>query len=568
MRVRSPFSGQPGGSPLSSAAATLSVIAIGSFGTPGPLTAQQAGGGDDTASRAAEIVDTAREKRYERWEGVDDYTVYGTFRGADIAHHYRKITVDGRPAFRLVPPHEYENRELEQAGLSNGLPALGGGSPGGAPGETGDASPAGAVPGMGDLPVPEGVQGAADRLGQAKDAVTDNPLGRAAADAASGGLQQQLMQRGMQGLMGGMQDDGTAEAMADARTEAMMFDALAREGRFAGTETIDGREALVLVADDLTDVDLAAASGGETTIRVRSAKIWLDAEEYVPLKSEMEMIGGGGGPPMTVEVHNRDYRRVESLYESFDRTIRTAGMAGMLGGGSEMQERMQQGMEQMKRMKERMDEMPPAQRRMFEQQMEQMGGIAGGGDMDGMTIEMSTEEIVVNQGPPTKHGRGTIVVSGGPAAEVSRTIATLSSGPRPGGGGTLSMLQLIGGAEGEANDATAVLQLNIAGELPKPGPASGQGALLLQWDDGREGNFQSDDVAITVTARTSRSLRGEYSMEADGFVSDGGAASREPTTVTVRGTFEAALPGSARPHPAGVRPREAPMAPGGGYMQP
>lgn len=562
---------------FSDPAVVLSAAMIASLTVPAPVPAQEAARGEAGASRAAEIVDTAREKRYQRWEDVDNYTVYGTFRGMDVSHHYEKITVDGRPAFRLVPPHEYESEELEEAGLSGGLPAVGGGAPGGAPGgppggapddlpgEAADALPGGGLPGMEGLPVPEGVQGATDRLEEARDAITDNPIGRAASGAATGDLQRNAMQRGMQGLMGGMQDDGTAEAVADARTEAMMFEALRREGRFTGTEQVDGRQTFMLTADDLTDVDLGAAMGEETDIRLRSAKIWLDTEQFVALKTEMEMIAGDGGQPMTIEVRNRDYRRVESLYEPFDRTIRSAGMMGMLGGNPEMRERMQQAREQMQKMEERLEQMPPAQRRMVERQMEQMGGMAGGGDT-GMTIEMATEEIVVNQGPPTSHGRGTIVVSGGAAADVGRTIATVGSGPNPQGEGTLSMLQLMGGVEGEANDASGIVQLNIAGEFPEPGSVSARGGAIVQWPDGRNGTFRTDDAAVTVTSRTSRHIRGEYTMEAEGHLADDGAAAPTPTTVTVRGTFEAVMPRTERQGPAGMRP--APMMPGGSGMQP
>ena len=571
------LSGSPSHEPRAfpSLAVIATAVSFAILAAPASLPAQQATG-EATDARAAEIVRTAQEKRYERWEDVDDYTVYGTFRGQEVTHYYEKITVDGRPAFRLVPPPEYEGDELDEAGLADGIPAMGGGAPGGAPGGAADGLPGGApagagglpgggMPGMDDLPVPEGVEGAADRLGQARDAVTDNPVGRAAEDAATGGLQRRLMQGAMQGAMGAMQDDGSAEAMADARTEAKMFEAMGREARFAGTETVDGREAYVLVADDLTDVDLGAASGIETDMRVRSAKIWLDTEDYVSLKSEMEIVSGGEAPPMTVEVTNRDYRRVGGLYEPFDRTIRSAGMASMMGGDSEMQERMQQGMQQMEQMRERMEDMPPAQRRMFEQQMERMGGMAGSGGMDGMTIEMSTEEIVVNEGPPTKRGRGSVSLSGGAAAELGRTIATAGSGPHPAGDGRLTMLQLIGGVDAEANDATAIVQLNIPGDLPEPGSVSGQGAVYVRWADGRTGSFQAEEATITVTSLTSRSVRGEFSMEAEGYVSDDGLAGPEPTSVTVEGTFDAVLPASTRQPPDGLRP--ARMAPGGGYMQ-
>ncbi|HEM46291.1 MAG TPA: hypothetical protein ENO23_04510, partial [Alphaproteobacteria bacterium] len=215
------------------------------------------------AADAADVVRTALEKRLERWEGVDDYTVYGTFRGSESVRYYEKITVDGRPAFRLVPPTEYEGRELEEAGLAGGLPTR-------------------TAPGDGALPLPDGIPGATEPLAgltrEASGAADDltggsgsgGLLGRAggaAAGAARGELQRELMQRGMQGLLGGLQDDAMEDAQADARIEAMMFEVLAREARLAGVEKVDGRDAIVLLADDLSDIDLGAASDAGTDVR-------------------------------------------------------------------------------------------------------------------------------------------------------------------------------------------------------------------------------------------------------------------------------------------------------------
>jgi len=100
MRPRSTFSTFPLIATPSSAVArryALAVAALLLLASPGAVRAQ-------VDARAAEIVETAVQKQFERWEGVDDYTVYGWFGGNDFVEYYEKITVDGRPAFRIVPP--------------------------------------------------------------------------------------------------------------------------------------------------------------------------------------------------------------------------------------------------------------------------------------------------------------------------------------------------------------------------------------------------------------------------------------------------------------------------------
>lgn len=529
-------------------------------------------------SRAAEIVDTALERRLERWEGVDDYTVYGLFNGTEVVQYYEKVTVDGRPAFRLVPPPEYEGRDLEQSGLAGGMPAAGSAT-GGEPGSSASALDA--------LPVPDGVRGTAERVrgladraggavdatrGAADEASGSGLLGQAAG-AARGELQQQLVQHGMEALLGGAIDDGTEEAKSDARMEAQMFEALAASARLAGTETVDGRGAFVLVADDLTHLDLGAAAGEDTDIQLESLKLWLDTEEYVPLRTEMEMTGGGDAPPITIEVLDRDYRQVDGLYEPFVRTVRSGGlMATMLGADPELQKKMQEAAKQLEEAEERMAQMPAAQREMMEEHLraarQQFAGMARGEEPENSAMEMRTEEIVVNQGPPSSLGRGAIAVAGDLEAEIPRTIASMSSGAHPDGSGTLSIIQLIGAVEGELN---AAIQINVPDELPESGTARGQAALMLQWADGRETGLQSepDGVTLTVTSRTSRSVHGEYEFEAVGPLTDRAGGSPIDASATVRGTFEAPLPRAAPTAPPGaVGPGSMDFAPTpGGYRQ-
>jgi len=336
-----------------------------------------------------------------------------------------------------------------------------------------------------------------------------------------------------------------------------MFEVLAASARLTGTETVDGREAFVLVADDLTHVDLGASSGDDVDFRLNSMKLWLDAKEYVPLRTEMEVTGGGDAPPITIEVLDRDYRQVDGLYEPFARTVRSGGlMATALDADPELQKEMEEAAKQLEEAEKQIAQLPPAQRQMMEEQFraarEQFGGMARGEDPEDSAIEMWTEEIVVNQGPPTSFGRGSIAVTGGIEAEVPRTIASVGSGPHPDGGGNLSIVQLIGAVDGELN---AAIQINVPVELSEEaGTAVGQAALMLRWADGREAGLQSepDAATLTVTSRTSRSVRGEYEFDAAGPLTDRAGGDPRNVTATVRGTFEAQLPRAAPTVPPGA----------------
>lgn len=174
------------------AAPTLSGLAI-ALGLA-PLTAQA-----PVDPEAQRIFETALEKRYERWATVDNYTVVRTFNGAEQTQYYEKVLVDGMPAFRLVPPHEYESKELEEAlGGGMGMPADGGIPSGGAAASGAAASrpsssgagesrggiptggtelPGGAMPQLPELPVdiplPENLPELPEELEQVAGAVSN-----------------------------------------------------------------------------------------------------------------------------------------------------------------------------------------------------------------------------------------------------------------------------------------------------------------------------------------------------------------------------------------------------------
>ena len=66
----------------------------------------------------------------------------------------------------------------------------------------------------------------------------------------------------------------------------------ARTARLAGSETIGGREAFILRADDVNQTQRTADG---QTFTIRTATFWVDTAEYVPLKFRMEGVATSQG---------------------------------------------------------------------------------------------------------------------------------------------------------------------------------------------------------------------------------------------------------------------------------
>jgi hypothetical protein len=379
------------------------------------------------------------------------------------------------------------------------------------------------------------------------------------------------MQKGMEGLMGaaaGEQDDGSD----DARIEQMMFREMGLRARLEGTEVVDGVESFVLVAENMEDLDLGAATGEDANFTLRTMTVWLDAEEYVSRRSIMEgdIDLDGQVQPVRIEILDQDYRRVETMYEPHRRVMRFGGMMEAMQKAidPEEMEELEKQLAEFEEVKEQLAELPEAQRRMMEAQMAQRGGgsiedhmarAAEGlrgftsGDVS-ETTEMVTEveELRVNEGPPTQFGRGEVTVAGDVAMTLPRTMASVASGRHSEDGSTLSMIQLMGGVEGES---MAIVQLSIPGPYPEAGTTtSADAGVILLGPGEREVALASEEggATITVTSRARNRIRGEFSFEGAGDVpSEDGKATTVRATVT--GTFDAPIP-PAMPQFPGLRP--------------
>ena len=385
--------------------------------------------------------------------------------------------------------------------------------------------------------------------------------------AATGGLQQRLMQKGMEGLMGlaaGKPDDGSD----DARIEQMMFRELGRRSRLQGTEMLDGVEVFVLVAENMQDLDLGEPTGEDANFALRTMTVWLDKEEHVARRSVMEgdLDLDGKLQPVRIEILDQDYRRVETMYEPFHRVMRFEGMMeAMQAANPKEMKKLEKELAEFEKVKKQLAQMPEAQRRMIEARMggsleSQMDKAAerlrqfASGDVSEMS-EMVTEvaELRVNEGPPTQYGRGDVTAEGDVALAIPRTIVSVASGANPNDGTTLSMIQLMGGIEGES---MAIVQLNISGPYPEAGTTTAaDAAAFLSWPgDDREVGLTSEEggATVTVTSRAGGRIRGEYSFEGSGDMPTADGQARK-VTATVTGTFDAPIP-PAMPQFPGMMP--------------
>lgn len=341
------------------------------------------------------ILETAREKQAERWEGVETYVVDQTAMGTRVQSFYARAEVadsDGVPhtVFRPI----FGNVDPCVAGGQNTLA---------------DASP--------------------EELDQIADAyeMTGDALGSEIED----GLEEAGLPRGLLAATGSdpwatfdprvMMGGGAQmyRAMADAKRQRAIDDAapddslkeadlFADGATLVGTETIEGRKAFHIRRDNLSIVQ--ESEGDSFTIDTMD--MWIDAEMYVPLKMIMSGVATSGkeSRPMQMESLKLDYRTVpgSNMYESYRQVSK---MAGVLT--PEQQAEMQEAQVQMAEFEKQLAQMPASQRDMIMRQMgpqmDMMKSMASGGG-----IEMVTEihDIVVNHCDSDKRLTRTVGIGG------------------------------------------------------------------------------------------------------------------------------------------------------------
>lgn len=199
-------------------------------------------------------------------------------------------------------------------------------------------------------------------------------------------LPDEMMQQGEEPVMS--QDD--FEDMAQEAVYSIA--AFSESAELVGTETVDGRKAYHLVAENL-ERKRSFAENQEFTLQTINA--WIDADEYVPLKLVMDgtMDTDGTPRPVTIETIERDYRTVpgSNMYEPYQQVMRLTGEMA-----DETKRQMEEARAQLEEFDKQMAEMPESQRNMMMnmmgEQIEMMRKMAAG---DGIEIVTDVRSITV-----------------------------------------------------------------------------------------------------------------------------------------------------------------------------
>jgi hypothetical protein len=330
---------------------------------------------------ARSILDTAQKKQLERWEGVDVYMVEQSMVGNVVKTYFQRTEFEddaGDTQAVFLPASNAATRagqcmgpqtmgpefwddyaaSAEITGAALGSEFENGLEEAGLPGDLFSS--------MGS----EGTVSADPRMMMGNNAKFARAMAQAQRDEAA--------------------RDPSAEAAQEASRTAEIIDT----ATLIDTETVDGRNAYHLRADNIGQVQ--EADGSE--FKMDTINIWIDAREYVPLRMTMEgtLTADGQTRPMTIENIQTDYRTVPGsrMYESYRQVMK---ISGMMDPAQEAE--MRKAAKQMAEMEKQMASMPASQRKMMESmmgpQLEMMKSMASGG---GFQTEVITSSITVN--PP------------------------------------------------------------------------------------------------------------------------------------------------------------------------
>jgi hypothetical protein len=167
-----------------------------------------------------------------------------------------------------------------------------------------------------------------------------------------------------------------------------------------GEETLDGHRTYILAIDDFTGLELPGMPGADqgAEISPKSMRFWMDRDDYVTRKVEMDMVSQGeDGTPRDVhmELFMEDYREVDGYMHPFTTRMLSRGMMEAADlDPAEVEAQLAQ-------VKAQLDQIPEAQRAMVEgmlnAQIERLESMLGSEDGN-MEMTITVKEIQVNAG--------------------------------------------------------------------------------------------------------------------------------------------------------------------------
>lgn len=339
------------------------------------------------AADAESIMQTMREKQNERMAGVQNYTVDQSMAGTRALLYFERFVIPpaGPTLFRMVPLQEIQRRNAEKQGASPMTP---------------DAIKLFA----------NGIEGLGNMLAQGTGG------GEGAANAAAG-LAIGGDGRDMTSAIAGYLREGAdaeTESIArgggaqDALEEAQGMDDFARMAHLVGTETVNGRDAFLLRADDVNNTQRV----DDQEFTINTASFWIDTADYVVVKMKIDGIAESDGEsrPITIEKVDSDFRTVagSSMYQPFMQKVRIAGIMT-----PEEEAEMKEAAAQLADFDAQIRAMPPSQQAMIEKmmgaKMDTLRSIVNG---EGIVATVEVHAIRVNSdGPPSGIEYGKVMFS-------------------------------------------------------------------------------------------------------------------------------------------------------------
>ncbi|MBT8147885.1 MAG: outer membrane lipoprotein-sorting protein [Gammaproteobacteria bacterium] len=244
----------------------------------------------------------------------------------------------------------------------------------------------------------------------------------------------------------------------DVASSQQQFEQMIGSAELVGTESVEGRPAFHIRTDD---VDYTQVANGGEEFEVNSVSVWIDQDNYVPLRLLMNGSATmeGEAREMFIEMLSLDYQQIGPLYESTRQVMR---MGGMLTPEQEIQ--MEEAREQMAQMKQQLAGLTGPEKQMLQNmlgpQMQMMENLVNNG-----TIEVQTliPRIRVNAGLPDQVEMASAVSDTAPCASTGNQFGASPTGFAPPGvsdGGVASGSAGIptgnGGAPGSSGSSTPV----------------------------------------------------------------------------------------------------------------
>jgi peptidoglycan hydrolase-like protein with peptidoglycan-binding domain len=450
------------------------------------------------AEDARSILETMQQKQLKRWSGVDDYLVRLAIMGNSTQMYFQRTEVTGEDGVKQTLFLPISGNQRTSGTCSSGAVqmtpealeayAQGAEMVGAGVGEEFDK-------GLEQAGLPRGLLsgGSSDSTVSADPRVmmgNGATFARAAADAKRYQAQE------------GARNAADAEQQADQMVQFM------NTARLVGTETIDGRSAFHLKSDEI-DVQ---QTDGEAEYTMDAMSIWIDTQEYVPLRMKIDgtMTSAGETRPMTIESLMTDYRTVpgSSMYESYKQTMK---ISGMMDAAQEAE--MRDAVKQLEDLDKQMAEMPANQRAMMENmmgpQLEAMRSMAAGGGFQTQTVVQS---IQVN--PPMVAEDGSPCPSGSTAQVVSQTVEVAPS--------SASTAQI------SQQNMTKMVQQDLTKLGYDPGPVDGKAGTATVIAISK---FQAEN-GMEVTGTVTPQLAGVLSAKASGTAAPAAPApARDPAAL-------------------------------------